>query len=198
MSSQDKQTMTDDALLIDKVRAGSHKAYVALYDNYHYMVYSLALFYLKDTDQAQDVVQHIFLKLWEQRFSFELHSSFRNYLFTATRNHIINTIRANQLAFEKNYELAQEAPLTEELDCELHQKERIEVLKQAVDSLPPAQRRVVTLRLTEELGHHEVALRMNISINTVKSHYQAALKTLRRLLTSRIEYVIMLIWTVKL
>ena len=83
---------------------------------------------------AEDVVQHVFARLWEFRSELHVGISLKNYLFTMTKNHVLNLIRNENSAISKNYEIAQSTPVYE---------------------------------------------RMNLSVNTVKTHYTEALKMLR-------------------
>lgn len=98
---------TDDELLI-LLQKGNERAFTAIYERYHKLLYVLAYKYLKDNDTAKDAVQQIFLKLWESRSLFSIHINLRNYLYTMLKNHLLNEIRNNYTALEKNYELAQE------------------------------------------------------------------------------------------
>ena len=170
---------TDDELLI-LLQKGNERAFTAIYERYHKLLYVLAYKYLKDNDTAKDAVQQIFLKLWESRSLFSIHINLRNYLYTMLKNHLLNEIRNNYTALEKNYELAQETIEYEnEILSKLEEKEMTEQLYRAIDSLPEQKKAVCLYKLKDSLSNQEIAEKMQISIPTVKTHYSQAIK-LRR------------------
>ena len=170
---------TDDELLI-LLQKGNERAFTAIYERYHKLLYVLAYKYLKDNDTAKDAVQQIFLKLWESRSLFSIHINLRNYLYTMLKNHLLNEIRNNYTALEKNYELAQETIEYEnEILSKLEEKEMTEQLYRAIDSQPEQKKAVCLYKLKDSLSNQEIAEKMQISIPTVKTHYSQAIKLLR-------------------
>ena len=170
---------TDDELLI-LLQKGNERAFTAIYERYHKLLYVLAYKYLKDNDTAKDAVQQIFLKLWESRSLFSIHINLRNYLYTMLKNHLLNEIRNNYTALEKNYEPAQETIEYEnEILSKLEEKEMTEQLYRAIDSLPEQKKAVCLYKLKDSLSNQEIAEKMQISIPTVKTHYSQAIKLLR-------------------
>ena len=170
---------TDDELLI-LLQKGNERAFTAIYERYHKLLYVLAYKYLKDNDTAKDAVQQIFLKLWESRSLFSIHINLRNYLYTMLKNHLLNEIRNNYTALEKNYELAQETIEYEnEILSKLEEKEMTEQLYRAIDSLPEQKKAVCLYKLKDSLSNQEIAEKMQISIPTVKTLYSQAIKLLR-------------------
>ena len=170
---------TDDELLI-LLQKGNERAFTAIYERYHKLLYVLGYKYLKDNDTAKDAVQQIFLKLWESRSLFSIHINLRNYLYTMLKNHLLNEIRNNYTALEKNYELAQETIEYEnEILSKLEEKEMTEQLYRAIDSLPEQKKAVCLYKLKDSLSNQEIAEKMQISIPTVKTHYSQAIKLLR-------------------
>ena len=170
---------TDDELLI-LLQKGNERAFTAIYERYHKLLYVLAYKYLKDNDTAKDAVQQIFLKLWESRSLFSIHINLRNYLYTMLKNHLLNEIRNNYTALEKNYELAQETIEYEnEILSKLEEKGMTEQLYRAIDSLPEQKKAVCLYKLKDSLSNQEIAEKMQISIPTVKTHYSQAIKLLR-------------------
>ena len=143
-------TNTDDEKLFSFIEKGDKGAFTQAYDRYHKLLYVLAYRYLMNADMAEDVVQHVFARLWEFRSELHVGISLKNYLFTMTKNHVLNLIRNENSAISKNY-----------------------------DMLPPQKRSICLMKVKEELTNQEIAERMNLSVNTVKTHYSEALKMLR-------------------
>ena len=170
---------TDDELLI-LLQKGNERAFTAIYERYHKLLFVVAYKYLKDNDSAKDAVLQIFLKLWESRTLFSISINLRNYLYTMLKNHLLNEIRNNYTALEKNYELAQEAIEYEnEILEKLEEKEMNEQLYRAINDLPEQKRVVCLYKLQKGLSNQEIAEKMQISIPTVKTHYSQAIKLLR-------------------
>ena len=170
---------TDDELLI-LLQKGNERAFTAIYERYHKLLFVVAYKYLKDNDSAKDAVQQIFLKLWESCTLFSISINLRNYLYTMLKNHLLNEIRNNYTALEKNYELAQEAIEYEnEILSKLEEKEMTEQLYRAINDLPEQKKAVCLYKLRDNLSNLEIAKKMQISIPTVKTHYSQAIKLLR-------------------
>lgn len=173
-------TNTDDEKLFSFIEKGDKGAFTQAYDRYHKLLYVLAYRYLMNADMAEDVVQHVFARLWEFRSELHVGISLKNYLFTMTKNHVLNLIRNENSAISKNYEIAQSAPVYEDNLIEnLEKKELMASFYKAVDMLPPQKRSICLMKVKEELTNQEIAERMNLSVNTVKTHYSEALKMLR-------------------
>ena len=129
---------------------------------------------------AEDVVQHVFSRLWEFRSKLRVGISLKNYLFTMTKNHVLNLIRNENSAIAKNYEMTQSAsPYEDNLIEKLEKKELMSSFYKAVDMLPAQKRDICLMKVQEELTNQEIAERMNLSVNTIKTHYSEALKLLR-------------------
>lgn len=170
----------DDELLFSKVERGDMEAFTAVYNKYHKLLYVLAYRYLMDTAMAEDAVQHVFTRFWEFRSELRVGISLKNYLVTMTKNHVLNVIRNENNALAKNYEIAQSAPEHEDTLVEkLEKKELMSLFYQALDKLPPQKREICLLKVREELTNQEIADRLQLSVNTIKTHYSEALKLLR-------------------
>ena len=179
LSTPQISELNDEALfaLIEK---GDERAFTQAYDRYHKLLYVLAYRYLMNVNMAEDVVQHVFSRLWEFRTELRVGISLKNYLFTMTKNHVLNLIRNENSAIAKNYEMAQSAPAYEDnLIEDLEKKELMSNFYKAVDMLPVQKREICLMKVREELTNQEIAERMKLSVNTVKTHYSEALKLLR-------------------
>ena len=147
-----------DALLIRRLRVGRDtRAFTCLYDRYNRFLYAIAYRYIKDTDTVEDIVQQVFMKLWESRAILQEDMNIRNFLYTMAKNRVLNEIRNNTAAMMKNYELMSQKPVADD-DME---------------------RQVCSYRLEDGLPTADVAQRMGISVSTVKTLYQIGMKTVR-------------------
>lgn len=144
------------------------------------MLYVLAYKYLKDSFRAEDIVQQVFLKLWEARSLFAGAINLRNYLYTSAKNLILNEIRDNFSDMEKNYAVIQNRPEFEDkLQSALEEKDLFQHFYKILAELPEQKRKVCLLKIRDNLSNQEVADELHISVPTVKSHYSQAIKLLR-------------------
>lgn len=170
---------TDSQLLV-LLSKGNEKAFTILYNRYHKLLYVVAYNYLKSQEKAEDITQQVFLKLWESRKVLTINVNLKNYLFTMTKNLVLNEIRNNTTIVEKNYEIAQSSPSYEdELLKKLEEKDMMKHFYDAIDQLPEQKRQVCLFKLQGNLSNLEIAEKMNISVATVKTHYSQALKMLK-------------------
>lgn len=169
----------------EKLRLGDEYAFTLVFEQYNRMMYAFAYRYLKSTDEAEDAVQHTFMKLWVQRESYDYRCGVRSLLFTILKHYILNELRHRQIVFEKHYEIAQsedEADDTFVLDFE--KQELNSSLWAAIQALPPQKQKICRLKIEQGLSNQEIADSMQISVPTVKSHYTQAIKMLRAALGS--------------
>ena len=175
-----QKSIRSDEDLLTSLRQGSEDAFTVIYERYHKLLYVLAYNYLKSTYSSEDAVQQVFLKLWEARSLLMVNVNLRNYLYTMLKNHVLNEIRNNNSAVEKNYEIVQSAPEYEdELLIKIEEQDMMSHFYQAIDHLPEQKRQVCLYKLKGNLSNQEIADKMNISVPTVKTHYEQAIKILR-------------------
>ena len=171
---------TEDKLLFSLIVQGDKDAFTVIYNKYHKLIYVLAYRYLMDTEKAEDTVQYIFSHLWEYRSELRVDISLKNYLFTMAKNHILNIIRNENNAIAKKYEIAQSSVHYEDnLMEQLEKKELMSLFYKALDKLPATKREICLLKVREELTNPEIAEKLKLSVNTIKTHYSEALKLLR-------------------
>jgi RNA polymerase sigma-70 factor (family 1) len=183
-----------DYELLIQLKDGNEKAFTIVFETYHRYLYVLANRYLMSENFAEDAVQYTFMRLWEGRETFDYKNGIKNLLFTILKNYILNEIRHNNLAIQKNYELAQ---FNEEAETgflrNLEDKDFKTHFYKLIEKLPPQKKEVCLLKIQQGLTNQEVADKMNISVPTVKSHYTQVIKLLR----SQIDKLLVIIITLK-
>ena len=157
------------------------QAYQQLFDLYWDQVYGIGLRLTKTPEQAKDLAQDIFLKLWDSRTKLTEVRDFRSYLFVITRNLIHDQVRT-KIFHESNREfLTKYFAYNESSPQELlEQKELGEALDAAIRKLPSRLRQVLNLRRMEGLSHVEIAKRLNITTISSKTYMVRALMALRK------------------
>lgn len=182
-----------DTELFFRIQKGDEKAFTIAYELYNKLIYVLSYRYLMDEERAKDVVQYVFVKLWEYRAELNIGISLKNFLFTMAKNYILNLIRNKNTALEKQYEIAQQVlGYEDDLVEKLERREQMSLFYQALAKLPEQKKRICVMKIREEMSNKEIAERLNVSINTVKTHYAEALKLLRRELLKLLMIIIIL------
>ena len=176
-------TRNEDQALFLLIKKRDKEAFDTLYYKYHGYLYALALRYLKSKDLAEDAVQHVFIKLWETTKAMNIDINVKNYLYTMTKNHILNQIRDNKETISLNYINAQQEVCEGSDFIKLMEKtQTIDILHKGINSLPPQKKEVCLLKLEDDITNQKIADKMGISVHTVKSHYQETVKTQREYL----------------
>lgn len=177
MNPLDSYQKYDDAELVLLIKKGDIKAFNAIYYRYIPKVLSfLKGFYTTDY-QSEEIVQEIFVSIWEKRERLDENLSFPAYVFKAARNRIYNSYRAKvkQLAFNDSfhYQADKGRNSTEEY---ISHKELQEHLDDLINELPPVQKKVFLMSRNNGLTNEEIAQRLNLSRRTVEHHIYRALK----------------------
>ncbi len=170
----------EDHALFILLKRRDRDAFSAIYSKYHRYLYALAFKYLKDTGMAEDVLQHVFVKLWESTGDIQIEINLKNYLYTMTKNFILNLIRDRKDAVSLNYVNAQiDFPGEDDIVEMVEDREMRDLLYKGIDSLPPQKKEVCMRKMKTSDNNQQIAEKMGISVHTVKSHYQESLKLLR-------------------
>lgn len=147
----------------------------------------MALLHLKRIDLAEDLVQSVFLTLWESREKLNNVQAFAGWLHTLTRNTIISTLRKQGTQADYLNYLKQRMELVSvQPETELLEKERQHLMREAIKQLSAQQQKALLLQHEEGLSYAQIGQRMGISPNTVRVHLFKAMEALRHfMLTHR-------------
>lgn len=134
--------------------------------------------YVKDMDKSEDLVQDVFTALWERRESAGKCFNLKNYLFTAVKNHALNYIQREKRDHVSISDIFND--ISEEDPADFYDKEEMAVkILHAIDELPTHCREIFNLAYQKELTYQEIADKLKISKNTVKTQMGIAYKSLR-------------------
>ncbi len=167
--------------LILNLKLHDELALQAIYYKYAEQVYKFSFLLLKDTGWSEDVVQEVFVKLWNNRSNLDPEGNLWTYLFVLTKRASLNKLRDIK-AFSSSFEQLWDN-ISRLSDCsheKLVVKELSDSLEGLLNELPDRQREVFKLSRYEGFTHQEIAKKLNISPNTVKNHMVQALKTVKK------------------
>ena len=164
--------------IIRKFKNGDESGLRMLFDLYYTPLCVFAYKYFDSYEKAEDIVQETFINLWEKERMIEFTGSIKSYLFSIVRNNSINQIKKDsRFRFEeiesKAYDIIEDKYERQQLE------ERKENLYKEIAELPTQCKAVFEAIAFDKMKYAEVAEEMDISINTVKTHYKRALKQLR-------------------
>lgn len=154
-----------------------------IFDLYKEKIYSFSLYITHAETVAEDITQEVFLKLWLHRKSLDEITNKEAWLVTIARNLCYNQLK--KMALEQKFK-SQKINKEAEQDCSefIFYKERVAEVTQIINRLPAQQQIIFNLKQHNGLKNEEIAHQLNISKNTVKSHFYKALNTLRQKLQS--------------
>jgi len=169
-SKQVKRLISGDKLVVNE-----------LYEKYSSKLYHFAFNYLKSESDALDIVQEVFISLWNNRKKLSNTSNLEAYLFTITKNTVISVFRKKisekqYLNDLKNKVIVNGIDTENQVNYELLS----EKINQLVDQLPPQRKRVYKLSKEQNFANKLIAKELNISIKTVEDHITKARKFLKK------------------
>lgn len=186
-----------EILLIEDLRAGDMAALAVIVEKYKRLVYRLAFQITKNHEDANDVMQDTFLKVYESIHSFRKESAFETWLYRIVVNQAINLVKRRERRREAPLSGTTETQIRSELKrasnlrnnphLSVERKELQRQVTQAVNSLPMKHRMVVILHEFEGLTHPKIASILNCSEGTVRSRLHYARKKLRERLKPYVE-----------
>jgi RNA polymerase sigma-70 factor (family 1) len=185
---------TNIVFLLQQLKQGSEPAFNALYRLHSKMLLSNIRNLVKDQEVAKELLQDLYLKVWENRETIDTDKSFKSFLFTIGRNMVYDYLRRVSLDKKAKLELLAGAlEFYSHAEEDLDFKESKEVLQMAVNALPPQRRQIYTLSKLEGKSHHEISHQLGISISTVNNHMVKANKEVRFFLFRNRDLAIILL-----
>jgi RNA polymerase sigma-70 factor, ECF subfamily len=186
------QTIDFDILLA--IRQGNERVFETVFRKHYQSLCNYACGILKDMDDAEEVVQSIFMKFWEQREGIEISVSLKSYLYRAVHNTCLNRLKHLKIQevhkqyvgnfFEENHDSA-----TDMMDkAELENR-----IAHALEKLPEQCRLIFKMSRFEELKYQEIADRLGLSIKTIENQIGKALRIMRTELADYLPVVLFML-----
>lgn len=183
-------------VLLDRIVGSDEHAFRQLYNRYHQKIYAIGYYLTHSQAVSEDIVQDVFLKIWNKRADLQKVRHFESWLRIIVRNHTLNMLE--KAAKERLTGMVQSAragdALAETLVApQLEQKEINHLIQKAIDQLPAQQKKAYLLSRQEGFKTAEIAEIMDLSIYTVKNHLKAATASIIAFCRNHMELIITLI-----
>lgn len=166
-------------VLLEELRRGDNRAFEELYNSYQVPALRFCNSILKDTEESENVIQDVFIKIWNRRSTINPELNFTSYLFTIIKNRVfdhLKEVKKNEFLKEKFWEKVLEYKA---IDNEVLE-ERFAKVKDAVDGLSEKRKEIIKLNYEEGKSYEEIATQLNISKNTVKNQLVKAKQVIRQ------------------
>lgn len=185
----------NEAFLLKQLAKGDSCAFKKLYNHYHQDVYAYGFSMLKSKENAEEIVQDVFLKVWKNRRVLRLDTSFKSYIFTITRNTCLNLIvklkndkRLKSSILEKYHENLNTT------EAKILDAEYARVKNKIFEQLPPRRKLIFELSRNEGLSYADISDKLGISISTVKGQMNKSLEFIRTFLRTNTDISLVITW----
>lgn len=186
----------NDEVLVAKTQKGDNEAYTFLVRKYEHMIYNMIYFSVGNADEAMDLSQEVFIKVYRSIKKFRGESSFQRWLVCICKNTCTDYLRKQrrkkEVFFTYNEETGDiwESELSDESvetspELALEQKDAVEAVRTAISELPAVWRDVIILRDFEGCSYADIAEKLGISEGTVKSRLNRARTAVKNYLAKR-------------
>lgn len=166
--------------IIRLIRGGDTEAFSSLFRRHYEPLCYFAERYLHDIQAAEGIVQDVFVRLWQSRETLGVQSSLRSYLYASVRNASLNYVKRQTFTTSLDHEEERPGDATAQPDVQVESNDLAEALEKAMEGLAPRCRQIFFMAKYDGLSYKEIAEVLDISVNTVKTQLQRALKSLSK------------------
>nr|WP_319998398.1 RNA polymerase sigma-70 factor [uncultured Draconibacterium sp.] len=178
---------------LEGLKNGNEKVFRLIIDHWYSKLFNFAIGFLNNEENAKEVIQDVFLLLWEHRFQLNENTVLNAYLFTLTRNHCIDIIRREKLTlqFRKDkqdeYKRLSESynALSDKILDNIFVEELQNEINNAINSLPNQCKKIFILSRQEGLKNREISEKLNLSLKTVEAHITKAIRQIRAIIEQK-------------
>lgn len=187
-------SLDNEQELLQQLKLGNAAVFTQLYEAYSEKLYYATLSMVKDEAVAEELVQHIFTRIWQKRDTIEITENFAGYLYRTGQHTVYDFFRkvSRDKALYEKFAAVSTSAYTH-IEEALLRKENAGLLQQMLDILPPQRKKVFQLCKLEGLSYKQAGEVLDISPSTVKDHLVKATKSMQDYLKGHPEIVFFLI-----
>ncbi len=188
------QVQLPDIEILMSIRQGNEQVFEQLFRQYYTSLCRYAYSIVKDLDDAEEVVQTVFVTIWEKRLDFEINLSLKSYLYRAVHNHCLNRLKHNKIKEAHQEYVGYFGEQHYEAVTEVIERNELEIkIKDAIEKLPEQCKIIFKLSRFDELKYQEIANQMGLSIKTIENQIGKALKIMRLELADFLPVIIFIL-----
>jgi RNA polymerase sigma-70 factor (family 1) len=177
---QERVNNLNEVQLLIALKSGDRHAFEKIYQNYSPRIFLNILKMIKSVDDSQEILQDVFIKVWEKRELIDPEQPFKSYLFQISRYTVYNFFRKVNLDKKlKAYLSFENTELYTHIEENIAQRENDLIIMNAIEELPPQRKQIYKLCKIEGKSYAEVAMLLGISSSTINDHIVKATKFLR-------------------
>ena len=181
----DSELNCNDNMLVIRIRNDSKDSFKMLYDRYNKKLYYFSLRYLGNIEEAEELVQSVFINIWEHRKSLDETISVKNYIYRSAVNYTYNYLKKKAIrARFVEAELQKGEPESNTTYDQIFFHDLEGSISTIVETLPAQQQKIFQLSRFEGLSHEEIAKNLDLSVRTVENQIYRALKIIKSKLKS--------------
>jgi len=181
--------------LIRDLRKGDVFSFDEIYKMYNRKIFVFSMSYLKNKEEAEELVQDVFLNIWRNRAILNEQKDFNAFLFTVTFNTIRQHFRSKTRERKHHEEYGKTFLHTDDTtNASIEYKNLLDLAETAIERLPRRQREVYQMKIKMGISNAEIGSRLGISRRTVENHLQRARNTLKKVLTDQGLISLLFFW----
>ena len=188
----------EDQELLTRIKHNDKKAFEYIFHEYFHVLHEYAYFYIENSSLAEDIVQDVFLKIWDSRDRLAIHTSLKGYLFRCIHNNCIQYLRHKMV--EQNHQVTNRAKLEEAVIMNrlffetgltrLYENDIESLVNKAIDDLPAKTREIYVLSRHKYLKNSAIAKKFNVTEKSIEYHITRALDSLRKYLKDYLPVIL--------
>jgi RNA polymerase sigma-70 factor (family 1) len=179
----------DENTLLLQASTGDRQAFTQLYKACLNNCYNYIFLFTKSQDETEEILQEVFIKIWESREKLANVQSFKNYLLTSAKNKLLDHVRKEQVRHRVLTEIKRNNSIVQETtNDDFAYREYYRIVQQAIEKLPPKHKLIFRLNTENGLSHNEIAEQLNISKSVVKNQLYKACDFVRQYLSKHAEF----------
>lgn len=168
-----------------------------LFDEHYRPLCNFAFRITGDLNKSEDIVQDVFVKIWNQNDLLKANKNIRSFIYTMVRNHALEVIRRDGIGMKVTQHLLylhSDESEQQVLDEDIEKYALIDKIYVSIRQLPPKCGEVFTLCKINGLSYIQIGEQLNISVKTVENHMSKALKLLREMLADQMLSIVIILW----
>ncbi|MDN5214461.1 RNA polymerase sigma-70 factor [Fulvivirgaceae bacterium BMA12] len=168
----------NEVKLLQGIKSGNASCYEEVFRRYYQPLCLFSLKYVKDPDEAEEIVQNMFVRIWQKRKELAIATSVKSYLYQSVRNACLNHLKHNniKLDYQKNALATTSSASASDTLVALELEVKV---RETLHKLPPERKKIFLMSRNEGLKYREIAEKLNISVKTVENQMSQALKFLK-------------------